>query len=170
MSDKSYCRIIRTVFVLNCAFLVWAILWKCGVPFIGDGTERAISFTPFRGNTSWEMQFNILLFVPFGFLLSALKKRWLPRQIFAVISTSVFLEVAQYVLAVGRSDSTDILLNTLGGVIGIGIYFLLAKFFGKHSCAAVATSCVLIAAFEVYVSVSFILFGAVHLGFMMFKI
>jgi len=170
MNDKTYSRVIRLIFVLNAIFLIWAILWKCGIPFIGDGTGRVINLIPFRGNTGWEMQFNILLFVPFGFLLSSTMRNKLPRQIFVVVSTSVLMEIAQYILAVGLSDITDILLNTLGGVIGIGAYCLLAKLFGKHSRIAVMVASAMIAAFEIYVSVSFILFGAVRLGFMTFRI
>lgn len=170
MNDKTYSRIIGLIFVLNAVFLTWAILWKCGIPFIGDGTQRAINLVPFNGNTNWEMQFNIMLFVPFGFLLSVIMKKRIHRQFLAVLSTSVFLEIVQYIFAVGLSDITDLLLNTLGGVIGIGAYYLFVRLFGKYSRTAVMVVCVLIAVFELYVSASFILFGAVRLGSIMFKI
>lgn len=170
MNDKTYSRIIVLFFVLNATFLIWAILWKCGLPFVGDGTQRVINLTPFSGNTGWEMQFNVLLFVPFGFLLSAIMIKKLPLQILAVVSTSILLEIAQYILAVGRSDITDILLNTLGGAIGIVAYYLLAKLFGKYSSIAVMVACVSVAVFELYVSASFILFGVVRFGSVMFKI
>lgn len=170
MNDKIYARIIGSFFVLNAVFLTWAILWKCGIPFIGDGTQRAINFVPFQGNTGWEMQFNVLLFVPFGFLLSAAMAKKIPRQFIIVVFTSALMETAQYALAVGRSDITDILLNTLGGFIGIGAYYLLASLFGKYSRTVVVAACVLIAAFELYVSISFILFGAVRFGSIKFRI
>lgn len=170
MSDKTYARIACLLFALNAFFLTWAILWKCGIPFFGDNTQRIINLLPFHGNTMWEMQLNVLLFLPFGFLLSvALKKRF-PLLCLAVLSTSAFMEIAQYVLAVGRSDITDILLNTLGGLIGIGVYYLLTKLFGRYARVAVMAACVLILLLEVYVSASFILFGAVRLGFMMFRL
>ena len=70
----------------------------------------------------------------------------------------------------GRSDITDIPLNSLGGIIGIGAYYLLARLSSKYLRIAVMVACVLIAAFELYASVSFVLFGAVWLGFMMVKI
>ncbi|MDL2259139.1 VanZ family protein, partial [Eubacteriales bacterium OttesenSCG-928-K08] len=146
------------------------ILWKCGMPFVGDGSQRVIQLIPFRGNTGWEMQFNVLLFVPFGFLLSALMQKDFPRQLLAVVSVSLLMEIAQYAFAVGRSDITDILLNTLGGIIGIGVYYLTAKLFSKHRRILIVIASVFIAVLEVYMSVSFILFGAVWLGFMMFKL
>lgn len=170
MNDKPYSHITRLIFVLNAIFLVWAILWKCGIPFVGDGTERIINLIPFRGNTAWEMQFNLLLFIPFGFLLSAVMKKRVPLQFLMVVSASVFLEIAQYILAVGRSDLTDILLNTLGGALGIGAYSLLARLAGKHLRAAVMVVCTLIAALEIYVSASFILFGMLRIGSIMIKI
>lgn len=142
MNDKSYSRITHLVFVLNAIFLVWAILWKCGVPFVGDGSERTINLIPFLGNTRWEMEFNVMLFVPFGFLLSAVATKRLSRQILVVVSTSLLLEIAQYVLAVGRSDITDIPLNSLGGIIGIGAYYLLARLSSRYSCITVMVACV----------------------------
>ncbi len=171
MTDKTYIRTLRVLFVLNALFLAWAILWKCGVPFIGASTQRVINLVPFRGNTSWEMQFNVLLFVPYGFLLYALPRKG--KQIRAlwcllsVICTSVLLEIMQYILAAGTSDITDVLLNTLGGVVGIAACFLMAKLFGKHARTAVLVAGVLMTTFDVYVSASLFLFGVVHLGFMM---
>lgn len=170
MKHKAPARAARALFVLNALFLVWAILWKCGVPFIGDGTQRAINFLPFNGNTSWEMQLNVLLFVPYGFLLSAVTTMRLPWRILAVASTSALLEVAQYLLSVGQSDITDLLLNTAGGLIGIAACFLLKKLFGKRSHTAVMIAGVLIIAFEIYVSASLLLFGMVRFGFIMFRL
>ena len=114
-----------------------------------------------------------MLFVPFGFLLCAVLQRVEKKRalwcLLLIVCASVFLEIAQFILAVGTSDITDVLLNTLGGVIGLGAYYLLAKLFGGHSRVAVMIACVCIATFELYVSVSFILFGVVKLGTMMLR-
>jgi glycopeptide antibiotics resistance protein len=40
------------------------------------------------------------------------------------VGASVVLEVAQYVLAVGRSDITDVVVNTAGGLAGLGLLAL----------------------------------------------
>lgn len=170
MNNKTYARIMYICFALNAVFLTWAILWKCGVPSVGDSTQRMINLVPFNGNTQWEMQFNIMLFVPFGFLLSVVMTKKFPWRFLAVVSASVLMEVIQYVLAVGRSDITDILLNTLGGVIGIGAYYLIAKLLGKYSHIAVMSAYAFIIVFEGYVSVSFILFGVVRFGGIMFRL
>lgn len=169
-SKKKYDRAMRILFVSNAAFLVWAILWKCGVPAVGTVPQRTINLIPFRGNTNWEMQFNVLLFLPFGLFLAAVmptKKTIL--SICSVVLTSLSFEVIQYALAVGHSDVTDTLLNAFGGIIGIVAYLLLSKLFRKHARKALMTACMLIVAFEVYLSVSFLLIGYVRLGHVMFR-
>ena len=171
MAKDKYERPLFILFTLNVIFLIWAILWKCGVPSIGNETQRAINILPFNGNTRWEMQFNILLFVPFGFYLSAaMPKSKIVKLFLFTALASVILEIAQYILAVGRSDITDVLLNTVGGGIGIAAFYTLSKLFDKHSRKAVMFVCILIIAFELYMSTSFILFGQVRLGHVIFRL
>ncbi len=52
------------------------------------------------------------------------------RRILAVVGTSVAFEVIQYVFGIGRSDITDVITNTLGGAIGIGIYAVTRRMLG----------------------------------------
>lgn len=152
-------------------FLVWGILWKCGIPYIGDGSLRVINLLPFNGNTRWEMQFNLAVFMPFGFFLSAVKpkrtKAWL---ILITLLASFVLEIVQYILAVGRSDVTDILLNTLGGAVGIGTFYALKRLFGRHEPKATLAICILVTLLELYMTVSFIFVGQLYIGFMMIKL
>ncbi|MDR1796603.1 MAG: VanZ family protein [Clostridiales Family XIII bacterium] len=69
-------RLILCMVIFYLLFLIWAILWKCSTPFVGDGSERAINLLPLRGNTMWEMQFNVAIFMPFGFYLAAWVREW----------------------------------------------------------------------------------------------
>ena len=39
-------------------------------------------------------------------------------KIMMIAGTSFLLETTQYVLAIGRSDITDVLTNTAGGLLG----------------------------------------------------
>ncbi|MDR0571017.1 MAG: VanZ family protein [Clostridiales Family XIII bacterium] len=90
-------------------FLVWAILWKCGMPSIGDGSERAINLLPFNGNTRWELEFNIAVFMPFGFYLAAaMRKLTAVKQILTTLLVSFLFEVVQFVLAVGHISFDDL--------------------------------------------------------------
>lgn len=41
-----------------------------------------------------------------------------------VFAVSFALECSQYVLAVGRFDITDLITNTTGGLVGIGVYLI----------------------------------------------
>jgi glycopeptide antibiotics resistance protein len=67
---------------------------------------------------------NIVLFIPFGFLLPLAWKeaRPLKKTVLYLFLTSLLLEVIQLVFTIGAFDIDDTLLNTLGGAIG---YFLL---------------------------------------------
>ncbi len=73
---------------------------------------------------------NVFAFVPFGVLI-----RWVRGKgkrttlLFAVISTFIFslvIETIQFITKVGVFDVDDLLLNTLGGMLGFLLYRLIA--------------------------------------------
>lgn len=71
---------------------------------------------------------NIVLFLPFGFLLPFVRSQhdtsW--RKAFGwSILLSLGFETAQGVLAIGTFDVDDIILNTFGGWLGYGLFWLL---------------------------------------------
>lgn len=67
---------------------------------------------------------NILWFVPFGFgsCLLAKKKRSFLGVTFSGLALSVSIEIMQFFLFTGVSDIDDVLFNTLGTMIGYGLY------------------------------------------------
>ncbi len=70
---------------------------------------------------------NIIMFMPCGFLASFFLKRnrvW-HILIFGII-LSVIVEMLQALLGVGTVDIDDVILNTLGTLIGYGIYKLIS--------------------------------------------
>lgn len=70
---------------------------------------------------------NIVIFIPLGTYLSLFKndKRVITNLLFIFI-VSLFVEIIQGLLGIGASDIDDIILNCLGGLIGIlGYKFLL---------------------------------------------
>ncbi len=85
-----------------------------------------------------------------GIYISMLKSKWsFFSKLLSIMGVTLVFEFIQFVFAIGRSDITDILANTLGGTIGIGIYELLFKIL-KHRTnkfinlfALLLTSCVL---------------------------
>ena len=68
---------------------------------------------------------NVLLFIPLGSGLSVLTKSTVARTMLVVASTSVAVEILQGVFALGASDIDDVILNCLGGFIGIQLFLLL---------------------------------------------
>ncbi len=156
--------LIRVLFLIYMLFLVWAVLWKFNVPYIGDGTLRLINLSPFDGNSFPEMRFNILIFVPFGFYISVLApKGAFIKQVLMTLLASALLEASQYILAIGRSDVTDLILNTLGGIAGIAVIFVLSKLFGKNTHRTLVVVCVVITALVLAVAGFFVLFGRIRI-------
>lgn len=49
------------------------------------------------------------------------------KKIRAIVSLTLVFEIIQFIFAIVRADITDVLSNTFGGIIGIGIYALLSK-------------------------------------------
>jgi len=72
---------------------------------------------------------NILLFLPFGCLLPVVSKRMrsFGAVVLAALLLSLFFELFQLFTHTGECDVDDLILNTLGAIIGYGIYALLRR-------------------------------------------
>ena len=86
-----------------------------------------------------------------GLYIYLLKREWpLVKKIFVITGSSLLLETIQFIFALGRTDVTDLLTNTLGGVIGLGICALLFGIFKSRTVkivkviALTATICVVL--------------------------
>ena len=116
------------LFVLYLALLAWIVMWKLEVPYIGEGELRQVKLVPFApsacdgASAPSEVVANVLLFIPFGLYLGLLAPAW-PwwKTAGTIAGASLAVEVAQYVLAVGSSDVTDLITNTAGGLAGLGV-------------------------------------------------
>jgi glycopeptide antibiotics resistance protein len=114
------------LFGVYLVLLVWIVLWKVEIPWLGEGSRRVIKLVPFvagpgtGASRPLEVVANVLLFVPFGVYLGLLAPAWSWwKAAAALAASSLGLEVAQYVLAVGSSDVTDVIANTAGGLAGV---------------------------------------------------
>lgn len=100
--------------------------------------NRGVVLEPFRevdamlhqpNHFFWFMQIslNILLFIPFGFLLSIISKRFRSLWITTVIGFifSAGIETMQYITGRGLTEVDDVINNTLGALIGYVIYALM---------------------------------------------
>lgn len=130
-------RLTEILFTIYLVVLVWVVLFKMCFSIHHLPTVQSLNFVPFAQTAVIDGQLdyseiigNILIFVPFGMYLSMLNPSWaVSMRVLMMVSTSLFFEISQYVLAIGGTDITDILGNTLGGVIGIGLFMVLQQLF-----------------------------------------
>ena len=68
---------------------------------------------------------NVVIFIPFGFFMAMASKT---RSVFAVtgysFGLSLLIEAVQLLTKVGRFDVDDLLLNTVGGILGYIIFVI----------------------------------------------
>jgi glycopeptide antibiotics resistance protein len=67
---------------------------------------------------------NILIFVPFGFVLPFMYKRCRSFLFMTLLTfeVSLVIEVVQLITRVGIFDVDDLLLNTIGGMVGYMLF------------------------------------------------
>ncbi|MBQ8662564.1 MAG: VanZ family protein [Eubacterium sp.] len=72
---------------------------------------------------------NVLIFLPFGMLVPFLTKRFKTFWSVALLTfeMSVLVELVQLVTKVGSCDVDDILLNTIGGMLGFVCYAIAVR-------------------------------------------
>jgi len=115
--------------------LTWLILFKLQFSIPDTDEGRIINLIPLLGSFDdngiirfSEIRVNILAFIPLGIYICMLKAPWsFVKKILTIVGLTFVFEIIQYIFAIGRADITDVLSNTLGGIIGIGIYALLSK-------------------------------------------
>lgn len=100
---------------------------------------RAMNLVPFidvafgRGDFIRQIVLNVIMTVPFGFLLPLLKdNRGFIKVIFYTFLLSLSIELLQPLINGFRSsDITDIITNVMGGAIGYFLYLLLKPLTAK---------------------------------------
>ena len=76
---------------------------------------------------------NILIFVPYGFFISvASRARGFFKTLFFSMGLSLCVEIIQLFTRVGSFDVDDILLNTIGGVLGYIVFLICNGIRRKH--------------------------------------
>ena len=130
-------KLMTTIlFAVYLILLAWIILMKTEFSFDQIYRMRSTNFVPFEGTAVYnnqlhyqEIYLNILIFIPFGIYLSMLKPSWsVLQKAVPIFLVSLSFESLQYIFSIGATDITDLIGNTLGGVIGILFYFLTHKF------------------------------------------
>lgn len=130
-------KITLSLLIMYLLVLTWIIVFKLQFSFSGLPAIRNINLIPFgesvivNGKISFtELIQNVIVFIPFGILISVLRdKETFIKKIIPIVLTSLLFEVLQFIFGIGASDITDVINNSLGGVIGIAIAFGISKMF-----------------------------------------
>ncbi len=111
--------------------LLWLVLFKFSYNLfavIRDFQTRSLNLIPFAYSRNSEMIANLVAFIPFGVMLGVnFKQVAFGYQIAVIFAFSVAVEIIQYCLAIGATDITDIIMNTLGGFLGLAGYVVVSK-------------------------------------------
>ena len=136
--EKATTRQAKLTFVLFIVYLlilIWAIIFKLQFSFTELPHFRSVNRIPFAGSVIInnrldydEIILNMAAFIPFGLYLSMLKPDGsFFKKVGIIAGVSLLFELSQFVFAIGATDITDLLSNTLGGAAGVGLYWGAAK-------------------------------------------
>lgn len=134
---KKLAQLLFFIYILG---LVWLVLFKLSFhpfAFLEMTNTRSLNLTPLAmSGGRREVLFNILAFIPFGILLTmnAPKISFLNKLAISILLSFSF-ESLQYLLAIGATDITDLITNSLG----ISFYYLLIKVFSKAKVDLILT-------------------------------
>jgi len=135
--DKKWPRILGKIFfVLYIIFLFWFLIFSDWYGRVGETGEYRYNLELFReikrfwtyreqlGIVAYENLFgNILIFMPLGFFMPmASRYRSFILTVFYSFGLSFCVEIFQLVTRVGCFDVDDMLLNTIGGMLGYIIF------------------------------------------------
>lgn len=137
---------VRTTQIINRKALIPLLAFTCCILFVTliyreTGLGRQILPVPFWSFREWiggsldtgfHVVLNILLFMPFGYLLASLFGGRMGLSVLLSLACSLLVETAQYLSCRGVFDADDLITNTLGGALGAAAWFLFRKLGGTR--------------------------------------
>ena len=143
---KQTAKILFAAYLLT---LAWLVLFKFSgdIPaVIAHFQTRSLNLVPFAQTSLHEMLYNLIAFIPFGLLLGVNAKQlgmW--RSLAFVCAFSAAAEAMQYILAIGATDITDFITNTLGGLVGLAIHQVAKKYMREETLdRVIVVACLLV--------------------------
>lgn len=123
-------RLALLLFLIYCAIVtVVTVLMRRGTQ------TKAVNMIPFshvmKAVKTGEVKLaegdilNVILFIPFGFLIPQINRQVLRKAVYAFIfgfAASAMIETIQLLTHLGQCDINDIIANALGAMIGYWIY------------------------------------------------
>ena len=141
-------KTLRRIIIYTTAVYIWLLLWALWLKF-NDNHSITLNYLWLSEMTLWErfnydlipfqvrwdhfrqtMQFffNAVAFAPFGVLLPLMfKKKSVLRDVAICFSVSLCFELLQLFSIIGAFATADLIMNTLGYFIGLGVYYLIFK-------------------------------------------
>lgn len=140
--------VIWAVFLLYLLFLLKLLLFSRPL-----GSERSLNLIPFatianylsgaagvsKGIALGNVVGNVVAFLPLGVFLSAVRRTtriW--SNLLIVVCVSAGVEIVQGIFGLGASDIDDVILNTLGGLLGILFFSAVHKLLQRWSRVTLA--------------------------------
>lgn len=128
-------RLTKILFLVYMILLIWIVMMKTEFSVDNLYRMRSLNLIPLEGTAVrnqqidyQEIYLNVLVFLPLGIYLSLLKKEWsFIKKIGQIFMLSFLFESLQYLLKIGASDITDLIANTLGGIMGIMAFWMVSK-------------------------------------------
>ena len=143
-------RVSYIVFSVYFILLIWLVLFKFATSLSALPSMRSINLIPFyyiqETNTHLkEILYNIIVFVPLGVYVQIFKEDWkIAAKCLAVFGISFLFEAVQFIFAIGASDVTDLIGNTIGGIVGILFSIIMKKIAPKKFISIINVSGLLI--------------------------
>lgn len=139
VSQNSSRRLTVILFAVYLIILTWIILFKFSfgeLPHL-----RGVNLIPFAGSVIVngrlfysELILNVLAFIPFGVYMSMINPEYpVYKRVLWIAGVSLAYEVLQFVFAIGATDITDFINNTLGGFLGCMLYLVFSKVFRERA-------------------------------------
>lgn len=128
----------RGLLTLYLLILIWLVLFKLqyNILSVFNYHHRSLNLNPFtfplklNGSINFgELIDNVIIFIPFGMLLNVnFKKVGLLPKFALILFFSLTCELIQFIFAIGATDITDVITNTVGGFLGLELYSLSNKY------------------------------------------
>lgn len=135
-NNTSANKLTYTLLIIYFIVLIWILLFKFGVRF-SYMENRIVNLVPFKSLIrngkidKSEIILNVMIFIPLGIYAGILLRRWtFNKKLSLFFLISLLFEGLQFIFKIGAFDVTDIITNTLGGVIGLITFAIIEKLFG----------------------------------------
>ena len=126
--------LVNTLMYIYLSFVLYFTLMPIivSLPFIFNHPYDSMNLVPFidvlkgRGDFIRQVGLNVIMTIPFGFLMPLVKKEIRPlKVVFYTFLLSLGIELLQPLINGFRSaDITDLITNVIGGIIGYIVYLI----------------------------------------------